>query len=56
MIDVHVHSTCSDGQYSPKEIVEIAKEQGLTKIALTDHDVISGLEEGNSCAKRYKNL
>ncbi len=51
MIDMHIHSSCSDGQYSPMEIVKIAKEKRLTKIALTDHDVISGLEEGSRCAK-----
>lgn len=51
MIDMHIHSTSSDGQYTPSEIIGLAKEKNLTKIAITDHDVISGLEEGRRKAK-----
>ncbi len=43
--DLHVHSTASDGQYTPREVVEKAKAKGLEAIALTDHDTLDGLEE-----------
>lgn len=43
--DLHTHSTASDGQYSPCELVRLAKERGLQAIALTDHDTIGGLQE-----------
>ena len=41
-IDLHVHSTSSDGSYSPEALVDLAKEQGLSAIAITDHDTVSG--------------
>ena len=45
IIDLHVHSTASDGTYAPREVAELAKKIGLSAIALTDHDTIDGLEE-----------
>ncbi|MCF0242492.1 MAG: PHP domain-containing protein [Treponema sp.] len=51
MIDFHVHTTASDGQYSPKELILKAKEKNLTAVAITDHDSVSGLEEGEEAAK-----
>ena len=44
-IDLHVHSTRSDGTYTPKELVDYALEKGLAAFALTDHDTIDGLDE-----------
>ena len=44
-IDLHTHSTCSDGTLTPSEVVKLAKEKGLSAIALTDHDTIDGLHE-----------
>jgi predicted metal-dependent phosphoesterase TrpH len=44
-IDLHMHSTASDGVLSPTEVVRLAKERALTTIALTDHDTTSGWEE-----------
>ncbi|MGH9172000.1 MAG: PHP domain-containing protein [Acidimicrobiales bacterium] len=44
MIDLHTHSTCSDGSERPERVVELAAEVGLTAIALTDHDGLAGLE------------
>lgn len=43
-IDLHTHSYCSDGTFSPEGLVILAKKQGLSAIALTDHDTIDGLE------------
>ena len=45
IIDLHTHSTASDGTYTPKELAELAKKIGLSAIALTDHDTIDGLKE-----------
>ena len=44
-IDLHVHSSCSDGTLSPTELVDYAMEKGLAAFALTDHDTVDGLEE-----------
>ncbi len=44
-IDLHTHSTCSDGTLTPTELVHRAKECGLAAIALTDHDTVAGLPE-----------
>ncbi|MDP4182790.1 MAG: PHP domain-containing protein [Bacillota bacterium] len=44
-IDLHTHSTISDGTLSPRELVRHAKEQGLAAIALTDHDTVEGIED-----------
>jgi predicted metal-dependent phosphoesterase TrpH len=52
MVDLHTHSTHSDGSYTPQGLIEYAKKIGLTAIALTDHDVISGLEEAKTHAVR----
>ena len=45
IIDLHAHSTASDGTYSPAEVAELAKKLGLSAIAPTDHDTIDGLDE-----------
>jgi predicted metal-dependent phosphoesterase TrpH len=41
--DLHVHSSASDGIFSPDELVKSSKEKGLSVIALTDHDTIDGV-------------
>lgn len=45
-VDLHVHTTASDGTMSPAEVVRYAAEKGLRAIAITDHDTIEGLHEG----------
>ena len=45
MIDLHVHSTHSDGSLTPAELVARAIEAGLTAVALTDHDTTGGVGE-----------
>lgn len=44
MVDLHVHSTCSDGTFTPEELVDYAMEKGLRAFALTDHDTVNGLD------------
>ena len=45
IVDLHVHSTCSDGTFTPTELVDYAIKKGLSAFALTDHDTTDGLEE-----------
>lgn len=47
IIDLHCHSTASDGTLSPSELVEQAANNGVKYLALTDHDSISGIEEAS---------
>ncbi|HSH73600.1 MAG TPA: 3',5'-nucleoside bisphosphate phosphatase [Methylophilaceae bacterium] len=49
-IDLHCHSTISDGLFTPTVLVEHAARQGVRVMALTDHDDISGLDEARACA------
>jgi predicted metal-dependent phosphoesterase TrpH len=41
--DLHIHTTCSDGTYTPAEIVNLARHSGLHALAITDHDTIDGI-------------
>ncbi len=50
-IDLHCHSTASDGALTPSGLVARAAEQGVTHLALTDHDTISGLAEAGLAAR-----
>lgn len=43
--DLHTHSTASDGQYSPAQVVALARKAGVQCLALTDHDTVDGVEE-----------
>lgn len=43
--DLHTHSTASDGQYTPSDLVRLAKAKGLELLSLTDHDTVDGLHE-----------
>ncbi len=51
MIDLHTHSSASDGTFSPRQLVEKAASEGLSAIALTDHDTIAGLAEASEAAR-----
>ena len=50
-VDLHVHSTSSDGTYTPTELVNYAIEKGLDAFALTDHDTVDGIDEALAAAK-----
>jgi len=52
MVDFHTHSNVSDGDYSPAILIQEAVKQGLSALALTDHDTINGLESAKTAAKQ----
>ncbi len=52
-VDLHTHSTASDGTLSPTELIRKAKSIGLHAVALTDHDTVGGLDEAISASEMY---
>lgn len=52
IVDLHTHSTASDGSDSPARVVELAAKAGLGSIALTDHDTQEGVEEALATARK----
>ena len=53
IVDLHTHSTASDGLYSPTELFQRAADAGLRTVALTDHDSTNGLEEAARAAQEH---
>jgi len=51
LVDLHTHSTASDGIYSPSELLQHAHDAGLQVLALTDHDSTNGVEEAAQAAQ-----
>ena len=51
-VDLHCHSTASDGTLPPAEVVRLARDSGLSGLALTDHDTIGGVAEAAAEAER----
>ena len=54
--DLHIHSTASDGRFTPEEIVRKAAGLGLTVIALTDHDSVDGIDAALRAARAFPGL
>ena len=52
-IDLHAHTTHSDGSFTPTELVDHAAEVGLAALAVTDHDTTAGLDEARDAAARH---
>lgn len=52
-VDLHVHTTASDGVFMPSEVVRIAANNGVRAIAITDHDSVNGIEEALIEADNY---
>jgi predicted metal-dependent phosphoesterase TrpH len=50
--DLHTHTTASDGEYPPAQLVEKAKQAGLSTIAITDHDTLAGIDEARQTGER----
>ncbi|WP_029457549.1 PHP domain-containing protein [Solidesulfovibrio alcoholivorans] len=53
LIDLHTHSTASDGSLSPGELVDMAAKKGLAALALTDHDTLDGLPEARAAGQAH---
>ena len=53
MIDLHIHSSFSDGTFSPVELVRLAARKGVNTISLTDHDTIEGNDEFLAAAEKF---
>ncbi|MFD2230561.1 PHP domain-containing protein [Alkalimarinus sediminis] len=51
LIDLHCHSTASDGSLTPSELIDLAHKKGVRHLALTDHDTVSGLDEAVLCSQ-----
>ena len=51
MIDLHTHTTCSDGTDTPTELVNKALASGISVLAITDHDSISGWQEATAALR-----
>lgn len=51
-VDLHTHSTASDGTFSPAAVVQMAADRGVTAIALTDHDCVDGVQEAVAAGHR----
>ena len=49
--DLHTHTTASDGQYTPAELVHLAKQCGIQVLAVTDHDTIAGVDEARKAGE-----
>jgi predicted metal-dependent phosphoesterase TrpH len=48
--DLHLHTTHSDGTYTPGQVIEVARRSGLAAVAITDHDTLAGLPEARAAA------
>src|SRR5262245_56433219 len=49
-VDLHIHTTCSDGTYTPAQVVDLARRSGMPAVAITDHDTIAALEPARQAA------
>lgn len=52
-LDLHLHTTHSDGSCTPAEVVDLAHQAGVTALAITDHDIMSGVAEAITAGNRY---
>jgi len=53
LVDLHVHSSVSDGLLSPRDLVRYAREAGLRAIAITDHDTVAGAAEALAAGREF---
>ena len=51
--DLHNHTTASDGDYTPEELVKQAEIKRINAVGITDHDTLNGLQEGLAAGKKY---
>lgn len=50
-VDLHIHTTCSDGNYTPAEVVDLACRCGMPALAITDHDTVAGVMPAQRAAQ-----
>ena len=55
-VDLHLHTSYSDGVLSPKDLVNLCYKNGLKHISITDHDCIDGIQESIEIAKHIDGL
>ncbi len=53
MLDLHIHTTASDGSLTPTQVVQLARKKGFSLIAVTDHDTMGGVAEALEAGKKY---
>ena len=53
VVDLHTHTTASDGKLTPTQLVQLAKKVGLVAVAITDHDTVEGIEEALQAGRRF---
>ena len=51
-VDLHLHTTKSDGTLSPKKLLQLSAQNNLKNVAITDHDTVSGVKEAEVIAKK----
>lgn len=51
-VDLHIHTTASDGNLTPSEVVDMARDKGLAGIAITDHDCVDGVDEALQAGRK----
>ena len=56
LIDLHLHTTASDGRLSPTELIQLVADQGLRQVSISDHDSTEGLEEAFLAAQQFTDL
>ena len=52
MLDLHIHTTASDGSLTPTQVVQLARKKGFSLIAVTDHDTMGGVAEALEAGKK----
>ena len=55
-VDLHLHTTASDGRLSPTELVRLVAGQGLKQVSISDHDTTEGLAEAYRAAQEFPDL
>jgi len=55
-VDLHLHTTCSDGRLTPTQLVDLVGERGLQVVAITDHDSTEGLAAVMEASKKFPQL
>ncbi len=55
-VDLHVHTTASDGKFTPSDIVRKSAALGLTVISICDHDTVNGIAEALTAAQNFSGL